>query len=283
MGVEPQSRDMLRSKLVDLANTHDYVLHNCLALSALQIFHGDSTRTELWERACYLQGIAIEQVQPTLINMTQDDAIPSLIFASNTAAFSRCEYILNPHSYTDDMDPIDKIIESFQLSRGISLVASKYWPFLKHSWINHNIPDIVDDMEEEMRQSLKSRFPVYSSVKSLALGLEDAQRRQVCVELIEKTFRYIAHLMSDGHKYPSLIYLVDAWSVTIPAEYREMLEERRPVALIILAYYAVMISLASEVWHLEAWPTLLINRITETLGKEWEEEFLRWPRKMILK
>ncbi|KAI5207105.1 hypothetical protein E4T39_02059 [Aureobasidium subglaciale] len=89
MRLDRQSRDMIRGKLVDLANNHDYVLHNCLALSALQLFHKCPTEHELWERACHLQGIAIEQVQPILVSMTLEDAIPSLIFASNTAAFSR--------------------------------------------------------------------------------------------------------------------------------------------------------------------------------------------------
>ncbi|THX09116.1 hypothetical protein D6D13_06149, partial [Aureobasidium pullulans] len=208
-------RKEIGRKVVDISHQHSYVLHNCLALSALHLFKQNPTKTELWERACYLQGIAIEQVQPILINMTQDDSIAALIFASNTAAFSRAEYMLNPHQLQDNTDPIDKIIESFQLSRGINM-----------------------------------------------------------------TFRYIAHLMDDGYNYPTLVYLVDAWSVTLPTVYREMLEERKPVALVILAYYAVLISLTPEVWHLDGWPTLLINRIADILGPEWSE-FLSWPQEII--
>ncbi|CAD0052791.1 unnamed protein product, partial [Aureobasidium pullulans] len=273
-------REEVGRKVVDISHQHSYVLHNCLALSALHLFKQNRTKTELWERACYLQGIAIEQVQPILINMTQDDSIAALIFASNTAAFSRAEYMLNPHQLQDSTDPIDKIIESFQLSRGINMVAAKYWPYLKHTWINSNIPDLVDDQEEEMRNSLKDKFTTYSSINALALGQEDPERSKVALQTVDKTFRYIAHLMDDGYNYPTLIYLVDAWSVTLPTVYREMLEERKPVALVILAYYAVLISLTPEVWHLDGWPTLLINRIADILGPEWSE-FLRWPQEII--
>lgn len=273
-------REEVGRKVVDISHQHSYVLHNCLALSALHLFKQNRTKTELWERACFLQGIAIEQVQPILINMTQDDSIAALIFASNTAAFSRAEYMLNPHQLQDNTDPIDKIIESFQLSRGINMVAAKYWPYLKHTWINSNIPDLVDDQEEEMRNSLKDKFTTYSSINALALGQEDPERSKVALQTVDKTFRYIAHLMDDGYNYPTLIYLVDAWSVTLPTVYREMLEERKPVALVILAYYAVLISLTPEVWHLDGWPTLLINRVADVLGPEWSE-FLRWPQEMI--
>lgn len=38
-------------------------------------------------------------------------------------------------------------------------------------------------------------------------------------------------------------------------------------ALVILAYYAVLISLTPEVWHLNGWPALLINRIAAVLGR----------------
>lgn len=273
-------RDEVGRKIVNISRRHSYFLHNCLALSALHLFQHHHARSELWERACYLQGIAIEEVQPVLINMTQDDSIAALIFASNTAAFSRAEYMHNPHHFSDAVDPIDKIIESFQLSRGIDMVVNRYWTYLKHTWIRNNMFDLVDEQEEQMRSTLRDKFPTFQSVTSLALGQEDPERRKVTLELIDKTFRYIGHLMTDSDNHPTLTYVIDAWSVTLPAEYRDMLKERRPVALVILAYYAVLISLASDVWHLNGWPALLIDRITAVLGTEWSG-FLRWPQEMI--
>ncbi|KAI4768371.1 hypothetical protein D6C77_08992 [Aureobasidium pullulans] len=277
---EKAYREEVGRKIVDLSHQHSYVLHNCLALSALQLFRQDRTRTELWERACYLQGIAIEQVQPILINMTQDDSIAALIFASNTAAFSRAEYMHNPHQFSEPIDPIDKIIESFQLSRGISMVAARYWPYLQETWVGSNMPSLVDEQEEKMRSTLKDKFSTFQSVTSLALGQENPERRKVTLKLVDKTFRYIAHLMADGHIHPEMIYLADAWAVTLPVEYREMLEERRPVALVLLAYYAVLISLTSDIWHLDGWPTLLIDHIAAVLDPGWSE-FLRWPQEVI--
>jgi hypothetical protein len=142
------------------------------------------------------------------------------------------------------------------------------------------MPDLVDEQERHMRSTLKDRFPTFQSIMSLALGQEDSERRKLTVELVNKTFRYIGDLMTDGDNCPTMIYLIDAWSVTLPAEHRDMLEEREPVALVVLAHYAVLISLTPEVWHLNGWPALLINRIAAVLGKEWVE-FLRWPQDMI--
>jgi hypothetical protein len=274
-------REDLGRKHVEIARQHSYVFHNSLALSALHLLQHNQKRIELWERACYLQGVAIEQVQPILVNMTQDDAIPGLIFANNTAAFSLAEYMNNPYQISDSIDPIDKIIECFQLSRGISMLAGRYWPYLKHTWIKSNVPDVVDKPEKEMRSTLRAKFPTYRSVHSLALGQENSKRREVTLTLVDKTFAYIGHLMTASQDQPTFVYLIDAWSVSLPDEFREMLVERRPVALVILAYYAVLISLAPDIWYLNGWPALLINRITTVLGLEWAE-FMHWAQGMIL-
>jgi hypothetical protein len=161
------------------------------------------------------------------------------------------------------------------------MLAGRYWPYLKHTWIKSNVPDVVDKPEKEMRSTLRAKFPTYRLVHSLALGQENSKRREVTLTLVDKTFAYIGHLMTASQDQPTFVYLIDAWSVSLPDEFREMLVERRPVALVILAYYAVLISLAPDIWYLNGWPALLINRITTVLGLEWAE-FMHWAQGMIL-
>lgn len=263
--------------LLDVAHESHYVLHNCLAISALQLFQQNTDSFELFERACYLQGEAIRQFQPVLIEMTQKDCIAALIFSNSTATFGLAEHMLNPHQ--DPTDPIDKILECFQLSRGVSLIASSYWPYLMTTWIAVTIPD-NKSAKEEIRASLEHSYPTYQTVRALALGQEDPERRTVCLELIALVFEYIARVDRDANRTPTLAYLVDAYTVNLPAVFRDMLAERKPVALVILAYYAALIAQVPPSWHLRGWPQLLVRRIEAILGPEWNE-FLHWPREKV--
>jgi hypothetical protein len=65
------------------------------------------------------------------------------------------------------------------------------------------------------------------------------------------------------------------------AEFLALLNERRPVSLIILAYYAVLLKLGTGLWWIGRWPEALLNHICTILGEEWAD-FLKWPKTIIL-
>ncbi|KAG9593900.1 hypothetical protein KCU77_g1741, partial [Aureobasidium melanogenum] len=249
-----------------------------MALSALHLYSKDRSRSELFDRACYLQGVAIQHVQPVIANLRQEDALAALLFSSHTSAFGLAEYMLNPHH--DDTDPIDKIVECFQLSRGIKLVVSPHWPYLTQTWLNKLFVSEKGN-ENRIRANLASEFPTYAMVRSLAFGQDDADRRKCCLETIEDIFTFIGALTHHAEDYPTSAYLIDQWAVKLPPEFKDMLVERKPIALIILAYWAVLISMNPRPWHLRGLAEVLIARIEDILGEEWAE-FLRWPRESIM-
>lgn len=252
-----------------------------MALSALHLYSRDASRSELFDRACYLQGIAIQHVQPVIANLLQEDSLAALMFSSHTSAFGLAEYMLNPHH--DDTDPIDKIVECFQLSRGIKLVVSPHWPYLQQTWLKKlfRVEKGDDSNENRIRATLASDYPTYSIVRSLAFGQEDAERRKCCLETTEDIFTFIGALTHHPEDYPTSAYLIDQWVVKLPAVFKDMLVERRPIALIILAYWAVLTSMNPRPWHLRGLAEVLIARIEIILGDEWAE-FIRWPKERVI-
>ena len=80
--------------------------------------------------------------------------------------------------------------------------------------------------------------------------------------------------------YPTSAYLIDQWVVQLPAVFKDMMVERRPIALIILAYWAVLTSINPRPWHLRGLAEVLIARIENILGEEWTE-FIRWPKERV--
>jgi hypothetical protein len=278
---DAELRTQVFQKILEHSLPYDFLIHSFMALSALHLYAKDTSRSELFDRACYLQGIAIQHVQPIIADLRQEDSLAALLFSSNTSAFGLAEYMLNPHH--DDTDPIDKIVECFQLSRGIKIVVSPYWPYLTQTWLKTLFQVKADNgsREERVRTSLASEYPTYSMVRSLAFGQEDAERRKCCIETIEDIFTFIGALSQHPEDYPTSAYLIDQWVVKLPPVFKDMLVERRPIALIILAYWAVLTSINPRPWHLKGLAEVLIARIETILGDEWAE-FIRWPKDRVI-
>jgi hypothetical protein len=278
---DAELRTQVFQKILEHSLPYDFLIHSFMALSALHLYAKDTSRSELFDRACYLQGIAIQHVQPIIADLRQEDSLAALLFSSNTSAFGLAEYMLNPHH--DDTDPIDKIVECFQLSRGIKIVVSPYWPYLTQTWLKTLFEVKADNgsREERVRTSLASEYPTYSMVRSLAFGQEDAERRKCCIETIEDIFTFIGALSQHPEDYPTSAYLIDQWVVKLPPVFKDMLVERRPIALIILAYWAVLTSINPRPWHLKGLAEVLIARIETILGDEWAE-FIRWPKDRVI-
>ncbi|KAI0107031.1 hypothetical protein GGR51DRAFT_517155 [Nemania sp. FL0031] len=71
-----------------------------------------------------------------------------------------------------------------------------------------------------------------------------------------------------------------AWPIIIPAEFLDLLKQRRPEALVILAHYAVLMHCSRSFWVFGNGGQLLICAITNYLGMFWAR-WLAWPNEEV--
>lgn len=275
---DPELRADVFEKVLEQALSFEFLMYSCMAISALHLYSNHPSRSELFDRACYLQGVAIQKVQPVIAHLRQEDAIAAMMFSSQTSAFGLAEYMLNPHH--DDTDPIDKIVECFQLSRGVKIVVSPHWPYLNQTWLKR-LFHRDSGSRDRVRATLASKFPTYSMVRSLAFGQEDEDRRRCCLETTEDIFTFIGTSSHYSDEYPTSARLIDEWAVGLPPVFKDMLVERKPIALIILAHWAVLTSINPRPWHVRGLAEVVISQIEIILGQEWAE-FLRWPKERVM-
>ncbi|KAI1325704.1 hypothetical protein F5Y16DRAFT_422669 [Xylariaceae sp. FL0255] len=69
------------------------------------------------------------------------------------------------------------------------------------------------------------------------------------------------------------------WMVTVPTEFVELIEQRRPEALIVVAYCAVLIHNARDFWLFNDTGSFIVRSFVEYLGTYWAE-WLSWPSKV---
>jgi Zn(2)-Cys(6) binuclear cluster domain-containing protein len=73
---------------------------------------------------------------------------------------------------------------------------------------------------------------------------------------------------------------VHEWPVRISLEYVDLLRQRRPEALAIMAYYAVIVHRAHEYWAVAGSGRPLVLSISSYLGEYWAD-WLRWPLQAV--
>ena len=74
---------------------------------------------------------------------------------------------------------------------------------------------------------------------------------------------------------------VQEWAVRVPTGYVELLNQRRPEALVVLAYYAVLLHRERMYWSIGGTGSYLIRSITSNLGEYWAE-WLEWPNRVLM-
>ena len=70
------------------------------------------------------------------------------------------------------------------------------------------------------------------------------------------------------------------WLAFIPQEFLDLIDQRHPLALLALGYYAVALHMTDDVWWFRGWSKALMRDILRSLDASWLEG-LEWPARQI--
>lgn len=261
-----------------LAATKPYLMHEMLAFTGLYRFSKDSSRRELMTRALHHQSEALRLIQSIDLSIaTVDDNLALLFFTSTAALCGLAEPALCD-THDETFDPIGKILHAFQLSRGITSVVMPCWSDLRQTWAWPVIKSQIEAGSDLTPQP--QSIPGYTHVRCLAFGLESETDRQACLKALEFTLGSIS-LLQQRQDMSMSWRLVTSWPMETGAVFHGLLTERRPVSLVIISYYAVLLKMGIGIWWVGQLPEAIIRRVTVTLGEEWAD-FISWPKSIIL-
>lgn len=84
--------------------------------------------------------------------------------------------------------------------------------------------------------------------------------------------------LQNGNSSPRM---VTSWPITLSVEYAELLTQRRPGSLVVLAYYSVMLHKCRESWAVGSAGNFLLDVVGTCLGEDWGS-WLEWPRAKLI-
>ncbi|EXJ89666.1 hypothetical protein A1O3_02733 [Capronia epimyces CBS 606.96] len=259
--LEDQDQSLWNQWAIELAFKNDFLLHGLLSLSALHLALGGSSPQKHTVAAIRHQHLAVSLFRPYLSQLAVDNYDAVFAFSYVVAFYS----FGIQRTSESDINPIAKLHQVLSLVRGISTffksdlesLGRSRWSglsfILRHPF-TRNLPEEMETMLSDLRQrtsrttSGSVRGPMYiAAIEALKASL---------------TFAIT---------YPSAQSSVTLFSVMVPAEFWAMATTGEPLALAILANYAVTLYwLRDNIW-MRGWGKEIVATVRQALPLEWHQ------------
>lgn len=256
--------------------SHSFLMHGILALSAL---HLARTGPEPSRRAAYLnravahQNQALALFRELLSDVNEGNAKAMFAYASIVVVYT----FGFPHT-PDVQDPwicIDDLYQVLILTRGVQQVIRSSSEFLRHSTFA-----LILQVEE-------TRAPLPEDADTAIRQLHEAN--QICyardetheMEVYAATIENIAEMLSWVHGGTTTTVIAGRWAIKLPSQFLDLLREREPLALVMLAHYGVLLQHLKHRWCFDEWCVRVAETVWAILDDQWRP-LVNWAMIEIL-
>lgn len=259
------------------ANKTPYLLHAILAFSAQHLACIRPERaTHYLHQAVSLQTRAISLFNATWTAVDESNCVAVLLFSSVLGHHFLAETLSRRHPGGLDAF-IKHYVQCINMHRGIFVIANSAWPLLMQSELEPML---------SMSRAFTSREPVGKECHSFHdfidrspnLSEEEKMATRAAIKYLQLGFDAGDAEMGARQNQHQMIY---NWAMLVPPQFTALLESKRPEALVVMAYYAVLLHRGKELWQVGDAGVYIFELISNHLGLEWEE-FLNYPREKLV-
>lgn len=255
--IESQSARILRDISTQASYTVPFLRSSIIALTAMHMESlniGISPQIACVARERSYAGYreAIEEAHPS--------KFPSLIVNSLIiTAISSC-------NFRDPEGPDLYILDWMVVWRGIAVMMD----MVRRQTVTDSGLDPLFERPDMDPNSSGEGIPL--QLEFLVLGIwadsdPDTRDREVYTETLNKLG--VLYRKLEQGLTPSMYLQIVTWLTMIPPRFIEICREKRPRALIIVAYYAAFLKLVQGVWWLVGVGDRIIHDIVKELGVQW--------------
>ncbi|KAH7330414.1 hypothetical protein BKA65DRAFT_434169 [Rhexocercosporidium sp. MPI-PUGE-AT-0058] len=266
-------QEMWKVQIPKLAMDHKFLMHLLFSVTALHMANLDTEKQSTYvDRALRHHNVALPHFSSKFPTATHHNV--ASIFAGATLIVVSSLNLSFAHLEHDPSAAVDEMFGIFILLRGIKLVYGETWERVQESEIaplfaNRELDStiVLEHHTAEALATLKSNSQVSSDALDRTTYLD-------AVEGLERCFKILSTESQD-------FGMVLQWPIAISQEYMALLSSRRPMALVVLAYYAVVLHEVRDKWWVSGWGTKLAEEINKILEDKWKT-LIMWPLKRII-
>lgn len=263
--IYPLMVDGTMKKLI-MANAlkEPFVMHSVLALSAHHLaFVRPSQETFYHNLAIQLQTRALSLFNTVDVHAYGDSVekrIPAFIFSCVLGFHALCDML--SHRDGDFVSTLARFNGYLRLHRGLLQVMEGYWEVLRETELKVIFDEMVPQWFQVKPEGQESD-DIRERLESSSLDPEELKAALHAIGLVQWVF--------DATPSPtSRAYVLCSWAAMIHRPLVQMIEEGRPEALAVLAYYFLALHYCREVWMMQgAGQHLLTLLVDHFRGGEW--------------
>jgi hypothetical protein len=278
-----------------------YLLYEALAFSArhLAAIHSYSPGVVDKKRSTRFSHLAMT-LQTRALSLYNAARPSQTVDESNCVALLLFAATLGHHLLTDTLALREGGLDGFlvrylqciELQRGIRLLVNEAKPLLEQTWLG---AVVTWSAEFSNRTPYGTDCQALTALLAAATRLSEAERRacQQAARYLQVGFDAVslgAELDAQSHagvpvdeeaREPGKrFHMVLAWTILAPKEFTDLLAAHRPEALVILAYYAILLHHARAMWQVGNAGMYLLDLIVDFLGPTWHR-WLEYPRQVM--
>ncbi|KAJ4984449.1 C6 finger domain-containing protein [Stagonosporopsis vannaccii] len=276
---QPELKSVLGLALQE-AFTTPYLMDELLAFSAAHkstLDNESRSRRSFSEVAARLQNRALASFNESPVEVADANCLAMFMFST----------VLGHHvvfdifsSYGSLNAVLDGLVGCLNIHRGIRVIASKAWP-----QIQAQLKACLPSEDQNFLQTTDS-LPnsSHDACNNLLGRLSSSEMSQTAIDVCCEAIRILQYILdrqplvnsSSAQRYTA----VQDWLVRVSSGYIDLLNQRRPEALVVLAHYAVILHRARDYWTVGNAGAILLRFIKCHLGAYWQD-WLAWPSQII--
>lgn len=257
-----------------LALKFPWLLHAILAISSrhLAVLRPENSSFYLAE-AFQLQSQAITMFNSERLHIDETNCSAALFFSSILGRHMLVDTLAGLES--DGSVLLDNYCHYVQIHRGLRAIASDSWPLLPGSEI---YPFLLFSGLQRPRKARGAELTDLHCWVQESQDL-DEETLEVCVEavnLLQVGLDEISATRVEERRYQ----MAFIWSVCNRAKFNDLVAQRLPQALVILAHYAALLHHAKSIWQIGDAGYRFLHTICSVLGPSYENQ-LWWVRNLV--
>ncbi|KAM0193078.1 hypothetical protein ACHAPI_007799 [Fusarium lateritium] len=247
-----------------------YLMNQLLALAALHLSKPPLAQQPYHQLATTLQTRALASFNQVRQEVSDETCFPLFIFTSLVGVHVLCDTLQPPKETAGAV--LDRFITYLLIHRGVRTVTKGAWKTLKNSKFGPYFQQVEDALTIPENNTEPSIDILNKMIEANASPSSTDTYRKA-ISALQRSFTLFKSLKdTSGQQLDAAI----AFCLDFDDEYLLLLRQRQPEALVILAFFGVLLHWNRKFWVIGDGGQLLIQAIADSLGRHWAE-WLQWP------
>ncbi|RHZ72378.1 hypothetical protein CDV55_108012 [Aspergillus turcosus] len=251
------------------ATQHPALMHSILALSALHLASstGGSMHERYMKTAKSHRDLALLGFKETSKNPDQSNCDAAFALCSLMTISSLAFPLIAEQSQANTA--LDDLCQAFQVARNSMNVLAQ----ITDQVSGGELKPLLGKDESGPKMPDTSRLAIMSlSMTNSRLASRNPNHER---EMFEATIRQLGESLEQLAQGREASIVAFQWMYHIPQRFIDLLHERHPFALVILAHYAVVLHFMRSHWWMGEWGARVIQQIGRLLDSQWRQS-INW-------